>query len=476
MIRRVLKDGIIYTIPVLVTQGISLLLLPIYTRILSPEQYGALDILLLSFIIVHIVIGLEISQGIARYYSDTQHEKEKIVYASSAWWFIVFFYLVFFLLAFFFAAPLATMLLGESGYTVILQMAVVCSSIAGLFSFVLNQYRWSFKSKEYAALSILASILSSVCALFFAVYKDLGLLGILLGMSAGTGVALMIGLIGLRKTFLFTFDKAKLADMLAFSFPLVPAGLAFFVSSYIDRLMINHYLSLEDVAIYSVGNKIATIGLLAMVGFQGALTPLIYTQYRSPETAKKIGFLFKWFMIASLLCYVLVNMFAKEIIQILATPNYYAASTLLIVLIPAILFNKMYIFAPGLSIAKKTSRILLIQILGACINLFGNTLFIPYFGYMGAAISTLVSAGLVFFFYIHQSKKYYTIAYQGRPLIMLSLVAVCCSLYIQFISTQTGGVLWLVRIGIITLFLYCIVLFRITSIKEVTQRIIQYKK
>ena len=84
----------------------------------------------------------------------------------------------------------------------------------------------------------------------------------------------------------------QLRAMLRFSAPLVPAGLAVFISLYINRFALNHFGSLEDVGHFGIGSRIAGLVALLILGIQAALTPLVYQHYREPQTPGQIARLF----------------------------------------------------------------------------------------------------------------------------------------------------------------------------------------
>ena len=88
MLTSFFKDGAIYGLIKIITSGSAFLLLPIYTKSLSLEEYGAVDFLMVSANIAYIIVSLEISQGFVRFFSDSESELEKIQYASTALWFM----------------------------------------------------------------------------------------------------------------------------------------------------------------------------------------------------------------------------------------------------------------------------------------------------------------------------------------------------------------------------------------------------
>ena len=84
MLRKLFKDSIVYGVSGILSRGISLILVPFYTRVLTPEDYGIVDILTIVGAIVNIVVALEISQGFAIFFSETKLQKEKILFSSSS--------------------------------------------------------------------------------------------------------------------------------------------------------------------------------------------------------------------------------------------------------------------------------------------------------------------------------------------------------------------------------------------------------
>ena len=95
MLKKFMKDSVIYAFPTFISGGLSFFLLPLYTRVLSPADYGSLDLFTIFGGLVQCVIALEVSQGVARFYSDERDLERKVLFASSAFWFTLICYTVF---------------------------------------------------------------------------------------------------------------------------------------------------------------------------------------------------------------------------------------------------------------------------------------------------------------------------------------------------------------------------------------------
>jgi O-antigen/teichoic acid export membrane protein len=444
MLRQFFKDSFIYTIPTILSRSIAFLLLPLYTRIISPTEYGVLDLLAVFGSFVNLTVAFEISQGIARYYADGPTAESKVLYASTAFWFTCFCYLIFAVLALANSDWLSKFITGDTHYQMALNIMVLYLTVNGLFYLVQNQFRWELRSKVYSLVSIVFSLVTASSAIMFAYVFKLGLEGILLGMLTGSLVATTVGLWNLKESFRLKFSSKCLKEMLAFSTPLVPSGIAVFVSLYVDRVMLNHFYSLNEVGLYSIGYRLASISGLVMVGFQGALTPLVYKHYKDAATPEHLATIFRYFIVFALFVFLGLALFTQEILWALTTEAYYPAGALVIYMVPATLLANMYIFAPGIGIVKKTKYILYINVVGAMANVSLNWLLIPCFGMEGAAIATLLGSFFVFSCYMVLSQKFYHVRHQWKPIVISVLLVCLLASMGQNLVSEDSGFIWVI--------------------------------
>lgn len=421
MLKAFLRDSVIYAIPSIVSRGLAVILIPLYTRVLSPTDYGSFDLLSAFAVLVNLTVALEVSQGVARFYSGEQDTEKRAAYASSALWFTIVCYTVFLAMTFLFSSALSSLVMGRDGLEPAFQVGAVYIFINGIFYLIQNQFRWELRSAHYAIVSMIVSISTALLAVILTYVWAWGLVGLLSGMAAGALLGVFYGIWYLRDSFRFQFNWYRLKEMLVFSAPLVPSGISVFVSQYIDRLMINHYLSLDEVGLFGIAFRVASIVGLVIVGFQGALTPLIYAHYRDPATPVQLARIFRMFVAFALLLFFMVSSFAEDLIAVLTVPAYYDAANVVVFLVPAILLSSMYIFAPGTAVEKKTHIILWINVGGALLNVILNAAMIPLYGIEGASIAKLISYGVVFAAYMWFSQKLYHVPHNWKALMQATL-------------------------------------------------------
>jgi O-antigen/teichoic acid export membrane protein len=347
--------------------------------------------------------------------------------------------------------------MGRNGLDFAFRIGVICIFFNGLFYLIQNQLRFELRSKKYAICSILNSSATAASAIWLTYFLHWGLEGLLFGMLVGAVVGCLYGLWELRASFHFQFDAARLKEMLTFSLPLVPSSIAVFISMYVDRIMINHFLSTADVGFYGVAYRLAGVVGLVLMGFQSALTPLLMSRYQEVDTPAHLAKIFRIFLAFGLLVFLTLSIFSKEIIALITTPEYYPSAILIVYLVPAILLSNMYIFAAGISIAKKSHINLWINIMGAILNAVFNWAFIPLWGISGAAIGTLLGYLCVFTVYMYYSQKLYHVPHIWRNIVAASIIiAVLAWIFSRIEQIGLMGVilkLFAVFLAILTLLL-----------------------
>ena len=436
MLNSFFKDSFSYSIPSFFSKGISIFLIPLYTRFLSPEDYGVFDLFIVFMNIINLTIAFEISQGVARYYIIENSNNEKRMYASTAFWFSFFSYLIFALVCLIFSSEFSFYILGSKNNIFIFQVGVVYIFINGLLQLVQNQFRWQMLSLKYMINSILHVVLTSLTSIVLIYYMNFGIDGLFIGLLVGSLVPLIIGYYQLRTTFLPTFKLEKLITLLKFTTPLVPASISVWIISYVDRILIQYFHGPYDVGIYGIGHRISSVILIVMVGFQTALTPLIYKHYEDKNTPSQIALLFKSFLFFIAVCCLILIVFLPNLLKFFISPQFFESEKVIVLLIPSLIFSQLYIFFPGLSIMAKTKYILYINLVGGLINLLLNLFLVQYFSYIGASVASLISQIFVFTAFIFFSQKFYFVKHDWVKIFPFTIIFSLIYSYFSYFSSS----------------------------------------
>jgi O-antigen/teichoic acid export membrane protein len=415
MIQALFKQGSIYGLTTILSRGALVVSLVILPLLLSPSDYGALSMIMTIAALVTMIVPLEVTQGLSRYH-PTARQEERHLYSSAAFYFTLFMLLVFLGVGLLASDWLNLRILGDARYLFPFRLALLFMALNCIFYFSQCQFRWEFRTIDYAVVSLVFSFLTLGLSIGLAMVMQSKLAGVVLGLTIGAAAAVAIGLWRLRNSFTDRFDTPKLREMLRFSLPLVPASLSVFLSLYAGRLILNAMASLEDVGIYTYASQIAGVATLVIIGVQAALTPLIMAHHHEPETPATIGRLFEGFVAFAICMSLFLGLFAPEFITYFGNPAYVSAAPLVIILAPAAIIAQMYIFAPGFAVAKKTTWQMWVSIGSAVIGLAANFLLIERLGIMGAAIATLLSAVVFFGVWFALGQRLYPIPVRWLPL------------------------------------------------------------
>ncbi len=410
MLRKFFSDSFIYAIPNLFSRFIGFGLLIFYTNFLSPKDYGIIEIVLVLFSLLNLILPLEISQGVARFFSDSdQLKKNKIISTSFVFTFLVFSGPV--ILSFFFPEEISGFLFSSSLESNLILLISSFMMFHALQKLLENQLRWCLEPKKYTYLSVLGSLCFSFFPIFFIYFFDLGLSGYIYGASIASLATFLYGFYlvnNINKIGLF-LDKKVLEELLSFSSPLVISSAAFYIFSYSDRWMLQIFESSESVGIYGAASRLSSIAAIIHVLSRYAFMPLVYSSYQNPESKKEIGKIFTFISMMGIFFLTIILIFSENLVSLVFGKDYSQASYILGYLSASIILMNTYFFSPGLNIAKKTKTIAGISIAVAAINLLGNYFLIPLFSMEGAAISSLISSLIMVVLYFYLGQREYKI-------------------------------------------------------------------
>jgi O-antigen/teichoic acid export membrane protein len=232
--------------------------------------------------------------------------------------------------------------------------------------------------------------------------------------------------------------------MLVFCIPIVPSSLAVVVSQYASRFVLEHDLGRDAVGVFGVATRLGGLAGLVMLGFGSALTPLIYAGHHDPGTPKQLARIFRIFVAVAALGLAGLTLFAPEILALLTRSDYSAAMPLLGWLAPAFLLSQMYIFAPGAWIRRRMWWVAAINFGTAAAAVGLNLLLVPRFGLTGAALATVLAAGLNFGFNMVVSQKFYPVPHHWRALGAVVIIGMAAMVAAAFLPREISliNLLW----------------------------------
>lgn len=427
MLKNFFKDGAIYTIPTFVNRGMGLFLLPLYLNYCTPKEYGTFDLILLIVAIVHIVCTVEVSQGLARYLSVTSDISKKILYTSSAFWASITSLSVFILGIIFFAhlgLNFPGLTAGSALYLTIFYMYshAICY-------FLQNVAKWERKPFVYMSSNILMFMTSAGVTLTFFVRDYPAIHSMLIGLVFGNLIGLLVVFFPLKHMIKLKVCKGHLIELIKYSYPLTISGGTVWLLLSLDRFWLGAEVGLEEVGTFAAALKLSSVITLPLIGFQTALTPIIYSKFEEENIKDDAANLFNIYVLAGILTCLFVQTFMSDIARLLLNANFDDAAKLTAILVIAHFLLSVQVFSFGIGIRKKTHFLAIICVILILVKVTINAALIPMFADFGAALSTVVIALLSFGIRISVSQKLYFVHYNFKKFSMLLIISIMFAAY-----------------------------------------------
>lgn len=390
-----LKSGIWYTVGNICIKGLSFFSLPIFTRLLSSEDFGIYNVYLSYENILYVIIGFGISGTVKIAYFDYKERFND--YMSSIISLTVFIALIIDMLATFFIWAYGYAFPDNWSYSM-LQLLIFSSLATSLYTLITTKYVICSEYKTNLSISFFYTIVSVLLSvvLCFVIFNSERALARIIGHT----VPLMIITYGISLSIVVkskvTINKEYWDYALKLGSPLILHSLSMVLMMHIGKLMIDYYLGSSQTGIYSVAVTIASILFIVLGSFDNAWAPWFY---RGLSGEPGINLVKGDNLLASVFGYLtaVFMLISPDIIRIMATEEYFEGIYSIIPLVLSCFVNFMYLFAVNQEyFYKKTKTIAVGTIIATLAGILLNYLLIPKFGYITAAFVDLMCKGILF--------------------------------------------------------------------------------
>jgi O-antigen/teichoic acid export membrane protein len=260
-LRRLSRETLIYGTGLLLARGIGFLLIPLYTRYLSPADYGVLDLVELASFILGCLFLLGIDEALLREYHSGTDPEQKAAVTATALWFSLGYSTLVVLLLLPFSTILTKILIGDTRLSNVFALALVAMITGSTVTVAKTALRAQQRSVTYTTVSLVSTFLAVSLNIFFLSQLHLGVYGILLSTLINSAVLSVWLFWDLLRPVgrIPRLDAPKLLSMLKYGVPFVPVALASFVVNWSDRYFLRVYSTLTTVGLYAFGYKLGMI-------------------------------------------------------------------------------------------------------------------------------------------------------------------------------------------------------------------------
>lgn len=456
------KKSMIYVLGPALSQAVGFFMIPVYTRFISPGNYGAMELIGIITSIVVMIISLGVGDSMSRYYyaeRDPQKRNEVVSTIIVGFGMLAIPLIIIFISL---SGILSRIVIEESTYRFCLQIAIVTVLFTMLCEISLTYLRMLYMAKLLVFVIALQLILSLSLNILFVVFLKLDILGIFYStLIAQSLVGIVLSIVILGRVGIHV-SPALLWRLVRFGFPLVPSRIGIFLTFVANRFFLR-WLGSPDpaqaltlVGLFSLGSKFSVIIdrfiSAPLNSFWGPrrMEILFDAHPNAKETTARICTYSSMLSIYAALC---LSSGIESLIAIVANPRYHGAH----VVVPFLALSFVALdlerhFLTGIMYTRKTIWSTYVSLLAIAITLLWNYIFVPKYGLVGAATSNL--AGLIVritLIYLI-SQRLFFIPFEMQRISLLFVTALCLYVISQYISFSSSWLTFSARTGLAALY------------------------
>ena len=428
----------VYGVGDVAVQLASFLLLPVYTVVLSPTEYGAIALLMIVEQVMRSLNRWGIDASFMRFYYDCPDIRSRRELAST-----IFFFLAAvsgsLTVAAVAAAPLiAVPLFGGSDFTSALRIVFVTTAFGSVSFLPFYVLRIEGRARSFVALTFANNLATLLLKLLLVVVLRKGVLGVVLSdliVAIGLAAILLPRYAALIRP---VFSTRALRACLRFGLPRVPHGFAHQVIAGVDRFTLSRFAQLQQVGIYNVG---ATIGLglkLFLSAFETAWAPFYFREMNSAGAHRTFRTISTYvFGVLALLVAGLASV-AQDLVRLMTVPRFYNAGEIVPWIGLGVGLQGIYLLTSiGLNITKRTAYYPAATGTAAVAAVVTSLLLVPRFGALGAAWANVVAYGVLAAVGMAFSQRFYPISYEWPRIMRIAAAGILAVIAARIVAPPT---------------------------------------
>ena len=424
MVRDVLAYGLQSVLP----QLLGFLLLPVFTNVLTPDDYAAVNLASIFAMAIAGVASLQLPSVVARFYFDCEEHDVASLFST-------IYYSTAIVLS---VAVGVVAVAGEELVGVVFPnsavrffplyfltlIAAATNCVASVGSTLMQVQR---KPTLLLRISLLVAVLHFGVSLLFVVVWRWGPVGVGAAMVASAAFNLALVTFAVREQLRLSFHPEYLTPGLQYCLPLIPHFVGGFLFASSDKVVLEKFVTLAEVGVYAVAVKLVSPLNIFVDAFNRSASPRFMEASKKSKDAAVAEFreiITQWVAFVATL-WIGLSLFAEEAVLALTPASYHGAISFLPILAAAYIFRGLYYFAVNpLFYEKKTSWVPLITVVAGVANVVMNIYLIPRYGVVAAAWTTLVSYAITFFMALLVASRFYPLAWNCSRILAIGIAAV----------------------------------------------------
>lgn len=429
IVKTLFKDSFVYGVSSYVNLLAAFILTPIYTRILSKESYGLMDLCNTWNSFFMLVIPLGLTAAMLRTYQDFKddhNERKKnlgsllsvLVFSNLLYCFFLFF-LKDYIYIFYYKTNL--------DYRIYwLSMGIANFSVLTSYFQTIN--RVSFKKYTFLVINLTSFFILSTLGFILVYFYKYGILGFFIAGFIANLAAFIFSVLITKDSIYFYFEKKIIIKALKYSLPLLIVLIFMRLTHIIDRVLINNFLDLRTLGDYSIVIRVSSFFQILISAFSTAWFPHAMNLLNDKNRNKLYNITFNLYLSVFTILGSLIIFFSKEILLFLAPDYLNIINQIILIIIAVIIGGTSHFFGLGLHILKKSKFFMISAIVSFLVNVISSIILLRFFGLNGIILGSILSTLTWVFVDYYNSYKKSKISFNYYRLFYSILIILLCGL------------------------------------------------
>lgn len=429
-LRRLSRTGAAYTTSSVLAKLIALFTLPIYTEHVAKAEFGQVEVLASTVIVLSILFRLGAIEAVLRFYFlKDEYDSAQVV--RTGFWGLLLTTTVGTAICFALAPQLADWLLrGVPGSLALVRIAIAWFWFATFYELLLALFRVDEKSGSYAAATVLNVLITVPLTIWLVISQDEGGKGLLAGNAIGTAIVVTGLMIFHGRAGRFGKPGIPLAQpMLRFGLPTVPGEMSLYALNWADRLLLvkipaSPTVGLAYAGLYSVAVKFAQGVTIFVRAFQLAWPPLAYSIETDAEARVVYGKVLTYYLLVTAAVVTALTLLARWLVQIAASSYYEAYRAVPFVATGIALYGAYLVLTTAVTRMGKTGSLFPVAAAGLAVNVVLCLLLIPSMDITGAGLALVGAYAVLLSLMYLRARATLGLVLEWRRLIQITGIAV----------------------------------------------------
>lgn len=427
--RGIARHTIIYGLGTVLQKGISFVMLPVYTRILTLEDYGVIALIDMTLDVISIGAGAQLAYAIYRFYHKADTESDRRTVVSTVFFSLLVSYAITGGLVFGFAEQLSTLLFDGPQRATLIRVAAGSMVSQCLLIVPFAYLQVLERSTASTTIGLVKLTVQLGLNILFLVVFRVGVIGILLStLIANTVTGILLSVWTIRQVGV-SFSGETLRSLFRYAGPMIVTQFASFFATFGDRYFLKAYGTEADVGLYNLGYQFAFLMFsISFSPFNSVWGPRRFAIAKEQDVAARDRSLSDGFGYANVLILsttIGLALFVSDILRVMTTPPFFPAAKAVPLFLSAyVLLAWSNIHDLGILIRERTEFVTLSNWIALAVSLVAWILLIPRFGAMGAAWACAISFLVRYLFTYTFSQRLWPVRYQWGPTLRMAGVGI----------------------------------------------------